>query len=115
MPTNILANNQVREFVNDRRPFKNNNGTMFTTYRHDLYVVYSYGEHYPMYVYDCIAKQWFGNDSKSSRTTQRHKTQARPDDRDVYGVTTDYLRALILAGSYANYAAQTVLRERDAA
>ena len=114
MPTNILANNQVREYVNDRRPFKNNNGTMLATYRHDLYVVYSYGEHYPMYVYDCIAKQWFGNNSESSVATQRHLTQARPDG-DITWASKDYLRALVIAGSYANYAAQTVLRERGAA
>ena len=42
------------------------------------YVVYSYGFHYPMYVYDYEACQWYGNADKSTRTTERHKNLVRP-------------------------------------
>lgn len=42
------------------------------------YVVYSYGHHYPMYVYDYEACQWIGNESKSTQTTERHKSKFKP-------------------------------------
>ena len=109
-----LANNQVRDAVNERRAFMTNNQTLYSSsnWREDgsLYIVYSYGTHYPMYVYDNIACQWFGNETKSSSTTERHKTHARPDG-DIRWASTDYLRAMILAGSYVNHTAQRVMRE----
>ena len=67
-----------------------------------------------MYVYDSIARQWFGNETRSTPTTERHKPIARPDG-DIRWASTDYLRAMILAGSYVNHTAQRVLRERAAA
>jgi len=110
-----LANNQVRDAVNERRAFMTNNETITSSISSKgLYVVYSYGEHYPMYVYDSIARQWFGNADWTTPTTERHKTHARPDG-DIRWASTDYLRALILAGSYVNHAAQRVMRERAAA
>ena len=110
-----LANNQVRDAVNKRQLFANNNDTLYAEFpSHELYVVYSYGVHYPMYVYDNIARQWFGNETRSTPTTERHKPIARPDG-DIRWVSTDYLRAMILAGSYVNHAAQRVMRERAAA
>ncbi len=36
------------------------------------YTVYSYGNHYPMYVWDDLAQQWYGNRDKFSRTTTKH-------------------------------------------
>jgi hypothetical protein len=109
-----LTNAQVRDAVNERRHFMNNNQTLYSASNWrddgDLYIVYSYGTHYPVYVYDNIARQWFGNNDKSSPTTERHKTQARPDG-DIRWASTDYLRAMILAGSYVNHTAQRVMRE----
>ena len=106
-----LANRQVRDAVNKRQLFKNNNDTLYSdSTSHELYVVYSYGTHYPMYVYDNIARQWFGNETRSSSTTERHKTHARPDG-DIRWASTDYLRAMILAGSYVNHTAQRVMRK----
>ena len=109
-----LANNQVRDAVDKRQLFTNTNDTVHSDFTSpELYVVYSYGSHYPMYVYDNIARQWFGNETRSTPTTERHKTQARPDG-DIRWVSTDYLRAMILAGSYVNHTAQRVLREEAA-
>lgn len=42
------------------------------------YTVYSYGLHYPMYVYDYEACQWYGNKDKSTQTTERHKKRFEP-------------------------------------
>lgn len=43
-----------------------------------LYVVYSYGEHWPLYVYDDQAGRWYGNETKNSQSTGRHRSQAHP-------------------------------------
>jgi hypothetical protein len=63
-----------------RQPFKNNNGTAWGQWLlgGNLYAVYSYGAHFPMYVYDNQTSQWYGNSDKYSRTTTRHQTQALP-------------------------------------
>lgn len=75
-----VSNRDVHKYVAERKEFMNNNGTMFA--QHDLaantYTVYSYGQHYPMYVYDYETLEWWGNETKDSRTTSRHMTQARP-------------------------------------
>lgn len=109
-----LANNQVRDAVNERRDFMNNNQTLYSAsnWRDDdgLYVVYSYGNHYPAYVYDYGTKTWFGNETKSSRTTERHKTQARPDGY-IDWCSTSYLQSIIRHGSYAAHCARAVTRE----
>jgi len=46
--------------------------------RPPTYTVYSYGYHYPLYVYDYEACQWFGNATDSTPTTQRHKSRFKP-------------------------------------
>ena len=43
-----------------------------------LYVVYSYGHHFPMYAYDYRLKVWIGNSDKYSVSTSKQQTQARP-------------------------------------
>ena len=46
----------------------------------ELYVVFSYGEHFPMFIAETVDGQtaWYENVSGYSRTTAKHKTQARP-------------------------------------
>ena len=43
-----------------------------------LYIVYSYGEHYPMFIYSEAANMWFGNSTRYSKTTSKHWGQAHP-------------------------------------
>lgn len=110
-----LANRDVRSKVEKRQLFSNTNQTIYAKRKDDLYVVYSYGDHFPLYVYDAIVSQWFGNDTKSTPTTQRHKTLTRPDNVEITWASTDYLCAMILAGSYANYTALRVTHVEEAA
>ena len=42
------------------------------------YVVYSYGEHWPLFVYDKRSGEWLENSDKYSPTTSKHRTQAHP-------------------------------------
>jgi hypothetical protein len=72
------------ELARKKEPFTFNN--VYALYREanalriepPTYTVYSYGSHYPMYVYDYEACQWYGNEDKSTPTTQRHKTRFEP-------------------------------------
>ena len=45
-----------------------------------VYVIYSYGSHFPMYVYDETSQQWLGNTDKYSRTTSSHQSKYRPSE-----------------------------------
>lgn len=54
---------------------------------HRLYIVYSYGEHWPLLVFDRATGEWWANEDKYSATTSRHMTQCRP-----YTVPSDEFR-----------------------
>lgn len=47
----------------------------------EVYVVYSYGKHFPMYAYSTLTQQWYENEDGYSKSTARHKTQLRPTSR----------------------------------
>lgn len=69
------------EVVNDRR----------------VYVIYSYGHHFPMYVYDEESRQWLGNKSKYSRTTSTHQSKYRPSEVADWFDTAE-LKAILMYG-----------------
>ena len=78
-----IANRDVRSYVARKEEFETNNQTIFAKERKyqdgtHVYVVYSYGNHFPMYVYDYVTGQWYGNSDKYSRTTSSHQNYARP-------------------------------------
>lgn len=47
---------------------------------HSRYVVYSYGTHFPMYIFDQDTCSWFGNIDKYSSTTSRHQSACHPPE-----------------------------------
>lgn len=44
----------------------------------NYYVVYSYGEHFPLYVWCPQTTNWYVNTDKYSTSTSRHKSQLSP-------------------------------------
>jgi len=42
------------------------------------YVVFSYGLHWPLFVYDYSKDQWYGNSDKYSVTTSKHYSKLNP-------------------------------------
>ena len=42
------------------------------------YVVFSYGLHWPLFIYDYNKRQWYGNSDKYSVTTSRHYGKLNP-------------------------------------
>jgi len=74
----------AKGLVNGRRLFKGSN--IFSEWLSDddgsnqRYVVYSYGHHFPMYVYDSTTGRWYGNRTIYSPSTSRHKTACCPPE-----------------------------------
>jgi hypothetical protein len=105
-----LSNNEVSDYVNDRKLFKTNAGTIWSDYiasdtdKRALYVVYSYDIHFPMYVYDAESSMWIGNSSRYSATTSKHQSCARPDGEIVW-LDHDDMQRLVTERSYTNYVA----------
>lgn len=105
-----LANTELRGPIERREMFQTNSGSVFPCRAgQKLYIVYSYGHHFPMWVYDAEIDQWFGNADKYSRTTSTHQSQTRPNV-DMTMCTTHTLRQIIMWGGYAGYCAERVGR-----
>ncbi len=88
-----VANSSCSTLVHDRKEFKGNN--LFAKWIDtQTYVVYSFGEHWPMIAN--IEGRWYFNVSKASCTTSKHLTQAR---RGLLGqeVSIEKMLALLAA------------------
>lgn len=73
------TNQGARKCVQARQPFRNSNGQLYGAWHNDsTYVVYSYGPHWPLFIYDRDADCWYGNEDKVSRTTSHHRSYAYP-------------------------------------
>lgn len=73
-----VANADARRYVQNREEFKGSN-THAEWRGHILphrYVVYSYGEHWPLFIYE--DGKWYENADKYSRTTSKHRSQLHP-------------------------------------
>lgn len=77
-----ITNNDARNYVMRKEEFKTGNQTIFAKNKQyqnsHTYTVYSYGRHFPMYVYDYVTGEWYGNADKYSRTTSSHQSKTRP-------------------------------------
>lgn len=96
-----IANRDARRYVQQRQRFYASN--MYATpYGHTgLYVVYSFGPHFPIWIWVPGHDIWVGNKDKMSRTSTRHQTQTHPlTDVPVWFDTTA-MRALMGAGPSA--------------
>jgi hypothetical protein len=74
----------ARQYVQKLQPFRNNaaggkgpkNASLWGEITGDLYVVYSYAPHWPLWInWKGI---WFGNIDKFSRTSSKHFSQTHP-------------------------------------
>jgi hypothetical protein len=76
------SNATARKYVQALLPFRGNN--TFGEWRllfdagASLYVVCSYGPHWPLFIYDPSTQRWYENKSKYGRATSKHHTQLHP-------------------------------------
>lgn len=70
-----------RAWVMERCKFQNSNGQLYGQWEEGgdaRYVVYSYGEHWPLFIYVPHVNTWFENKDRHSSTTSKHRTQTHP-------------------------------------
>ena len=78
-----IANSAARSYVQAKQQFKGSN--LFTDEveleKSTLYVVYSYGYHFPIFIAETDADnntRWYQNQDKYSKSTTRHQSQVHP-------------------------------------
>ena len=84
-----IANRDASTYTSAKCEFKANN--IFAEWTPDgtRYVVYSYGPHWPLYIYDSTTDQWYANFSHFGRTTSKHKSQANLTSADLIPLHVD--------------------------
>ena len=102
-----VANKNCRNFVAARVPFIGSN--MYSERRtasnghSDIYVVYSYGVHWPLYIAEvpedaCGEITWYENVERFSQSTTRHASQARPYYVNFMPMTAGAMRRIAVDG-----------------
>jgi len=103
MATNKIANRDASEYTTERTAFEGNN--LYARNEGDLYVVYSYRDNYPIFIYDSQTGVWIENETKYSPTTSKHVTQSRPDAEDIHRLPLDEINNVLSSGGYVPYCA----------
>jgi hypothetical protein len=102
-----IANKDCRRYVEARKQFTGSNlyAERYTASHgnSDLYVVYSYGEHWPLFVAEvtddaCGQIKWYEIADKFSPSTSRHQSQARPSYVHFTPMTAGAMRRLACDG-----------------
>lgn len=101
-----VANGKCREYVRNRKQFMGNNiiGVVRSVALTDetLYVVFSYGEHFPLFIYHYGTDTWFENEDRYSVTTSKHRSQAHPLPlTPTKKVSTGFMKTMLWKGLVA--------------
>lgn len=92
---------EMKYEVNGLRTFEGN--SVFSKWvDENLYAVYSYGYHFPMYVYDAHIDAWVGNSDKYSVTTSKHQGKCHPDTVSHW-LNTQELKEMLNMGGFVQY------------
>ena len=91
-----IANRDAAPLVRARKEFRGSS-TFARWITPERYVVYSYGDHWPLFIWD--RGQWFFNESRFSKTTARHASLLRPFCPNPIYCTEDRMRSIATKGS----------------
>jgi hypothetical protein len=92
------TNRNARDYVRNGVPFRNSNGQLFGRWETpDLFVVYSYGEHWPLFLWAGRTDTWYANEEKYSSTTSRHYTYAHPHKDTAQAASLQRMKQIINA------------------
>lgn len=89
-----VSNHRAGQCVLERVPFRGNN-TYGRTLGGGSYAAFSYGEHWPLYVWWRGGGQWYANAGWYSRSTSKHASQLRPTSGYIIPLPTTVLIALV--------------------
>ena len=86
---------QAVNLIARRKDFKGN--SLYAKTISNFYIVYSYGQHFPIAVYNLDSSMWYINTDKYSITTSRHQSIVRQAliGETVEQCTTEYLKNLL--------------------
>ena len=93
------SNFKCSELVNNKVVFKANNIFSEHIKKDKLYIVYSYGHHFPMYIK--YKNTWYENSDKYSVSTSKQQNQARPNAKTKL-LSTNKMKELIYKTSLNN-------------
>ena len=93
-----IANQEGSGYVERRQIFRGSH--TFSEEKNGVYVVYSYGYHFPMYAY--IKGIWFANKDRYSRSTSKQQGQFHPRVECI-SIKTKELQNLINNPDEADY------------
>lgn len=97
-----VANKNASQYVDELKTFQGSN-TFAEEHTDKLYVVYSYGYHFPMYIYDKQAGMWVGNEESYSVSTSKHQNQCRPSESVECWLHTNEMKEFIRCGGMVEY------------
>ena len=97
------ANRRCKEFVEQKKPFKGSNmygGWEFPRNEDasPMYVVYSWGTHFPMYLYEPTENEWFKNTDGTSHSSCQHRWDARLANTNYIPIDTETIKGIIEYG-----------------
>lgn len=103
MSTPRVANSKARSYVQRRVEFRGSNtfAREVCTEHSVVYAVFSYGEHFPMFVAETTADNqthWYANTDKYSRTTSKQFGQLHPHVGSMVPMDTDRMKHLARGG-----------------
>ena len=93
------SNIKCSEYVNNKIEFKANNIFSEHIKKDKLYIVYSYGHHFPMYIK--YKNTWYENSDKFSVSTSKQQSQSRPNAKTKL-LNTNKMKELIYKTSLNN-------------
>ncbi len=77
MPKSYVTGREARAKVQAAEAFRTSNGNLYGGWvTPNIYVVYSYGEHWPLFMWDSF--KWFENEDRLSPTTSQHRSYTHP-------------------------------------
>ena len=108
-----VANKNASKYVDELKEFEGSNtfAENKIQYEDKLYVVFSYGYHFPMYIYDYQAGMWIGNGDRYSMSTSKHQSQCRPSEPIECWLNTHEMEDYINCGSLMRYMERKARRE----
>ena len=90
---------ECRQYVDRRVPFHTTNKQLFGYWcASGVYAVFSYGQHWPLFVYEPTTCKWFANEDKYGTTTSKHYGKAHPFATPTTKLSCTAMKKLVAVG-----------------
>ena len=88
-----------RTFVERRVPFHTSNKQLFGYWCDSgVYACFSYGQHWPLFIYEPTTNKWFANEDKYGTTTSKHYSKAHPFHTTPTKLSCTAMKTLVAVG-----------------